>query len=167
MVISHHRWFLDRIATHIRAAEVESQRAFFDGNYEIRSRQEEAPERGGCQAEAHTLQGPQIDVALRHCIHVHLERRFCLPAAKPQVPGTLVQTQYSTAHKEIKPANLAAVSGMEVVNPISEPRPGDTLAVHSHPGIESAIVLRFPKPWRVPPRTAVAKPDTPLHAHLG
>ncbi len=34
MVISHHRWFLDRIATHIRAAEVESQRAFFDGNYQ-------------------------------------------------------------------------------------------------------------------------------------
>ncbi|MGE5027129.1 MAG: energy-dependent translational throttle protein EttA, partial [Betaproteobacteria bacterium] len=33
MVISHDRWFLDRIATHILAAEGESQWTFFDGNY--------------------------------------------------------------------------------------------------------------------------------------
>jgi sulfate-transporting ATPase len=34
MVISHDRWFLDRIATHIRAAEGDSQWVFFDGNYQ-------------------------------------------------------------------------------------------------------------------------------------
>jgi sulfate-transporting ATPase len=34
MVISHDRWFLDRIATHILAAEDESQWVFFDGNYQ-------------------------------------------------------------------------------------------------------------------------------------
>jgi sulfate-transporting ATPase len=34
MVISHDRWFLDRIATHILAAEGESQWTFFDGNYQ-------------------------------------------------------------------------------------------------------------------------------------
>ncbi|MDP5008490.1 MAG: ATP-binding cassette domain-containing protein, partial [Glaciimonas sp.] len=34
MVISHDRWFLDRIATHILAFEGESQVAFFDGNYQ-------------------------------------------------------------------------------------------------------------------------------------
>ncbi|MDD4965171.1 MAG: energy-dependent translational throttle protein EttA, partial [Gallionella sp.] len=34
MVISHDRWFLDRIATHILAAEGESQWQFFDGNYQ-------------------------------------------------------------------------------------------------------------------------------------
>jgi len=34
MVISHDRWFLDRIATHILAAEGESQWVFFDGNYQ-------------------------------------------------------------------------------------------------------------------------------------
>ena len=34
MVISHDRWFLDRIATHILACEGESQWVFFDGNYQ-------------------------------------------------------------------------------------------------------------------------------------
>jgi energy-dependent translational throttle protein EttA len=33
MVISHDRWFLDRIATHILAAEDDSQWAFYPGNY--------------------------------------------------------------------------------------------------------------------------------------
>jgi sulfate-transporting ATPase len=34
MVISHDRWFLDRIATHILAAEDEAKWVFFDGNYQ-------------------------------------------------------------------------------------------------------------------------------------
>ncbi|MDP3672444.1 MAG: energy-dependent translational throttle protein EttA [Telluria sp.] len=34
MVISHDRWFLDRIATHILAFEGNSQVSFFDGNYQ-------------------------------------------------------------------------------------------------------------------------------------
>ena len=34
MVISHDRWFLDRIATHILAAEGDSQWSFFAGNYQ-------------------------------------------------------------------------------------------------------------------------------------
>ena len=34
MVISHDRWFLDRIATHILAFEGDSQITFFDGNYQ-------------------------------------------------------------------------------------------------------------------------------------
>ena len=33
MVISHDRWFLDRIATHILAFEGDSVVTFFDGNY--------------------------------------------------------------------------------------------------------------------------------------
>lgn len=33
MVISHDRWFLDRIATHILAFEGESEATFFEGNY--------------------------------------------------------------------------------------------------------------------------------------
>jgi hypothetical protein len=32
-VISHDRWFLDRIATHILAFEGESRVTFFDGNF--------------------------------------------------------------------------------------------------------------------------------------
>ena len=34
MVISHDRWFLDRIATHILACEGDSQWTFYDGNYQ-------------------------------------------------------------------------------------------------------------------------------------
>ena len=34
LVISHDRWFLDRIATHILAAEGDSQWTFFSGNYQ-------------------------------------------------------------------------------------------------------------------------------------
>ena len=34
MVISHDRWFLDRIATHILSCEGDSQWVFFNGNYQ-------------------------------------------------------------------------------------------------------------------------------------
>jgi ATPase subunit of ABC transporter with duplicated ATPase domains len=34
MVISHDRWFLDRIATHILAFEGESEVVFYEGNYQ-------------------------------------------------------------------------------------------------------------------------------------
>jgi sulfate-transporting ATPase len=34
LVISHDRWFLDRIATHILAFEGDSQTVFFNGNYQ-------------------------------------------------------------------------------------------------------------------------------------
>src|SRR5271170_7795539 len=34
LVVSHDRWFLDRIATHILAAEDDSKWAFFEGNYQ-------------------------------------------------------------------------------------------------------------------------------------
>jgi energy-dependent translational throttle protein EttA len=34
LVISHDRWFLDRLATHILAAEGDSKWTFFDGNYQ-------------------------------------------------------------------------------------------------------------------------------------
>jgi energy-dependent translational throttle protein EttA len=33
VVISHDRWFLDRIATHIPAFEGDSKVTFFDGNF--------------------------------------------------------------------------------------------------------------------------------------
>jgi ATPase subunit of ABC transporter with duplicated ATPase domains len=34
MIISHDRWFLDRIATHILAFEGESHAEWFEGNYQ-------------------------------------------------------------------------------------------------------------------------------------
>lgn len=50
MIISHDRWFLDRIATHILAFEGNSNVVFYDGNYseyskDYRSRCPEAPTR--------------------------------------------------------------------------------------------------------------------------
>ena len=37
-MISHDRWFLDRIATHILAFEGDSQVRWFEGNFEVRGR---------------------------------------------------------------------------------------------------------------------------------
>jgi energy-dependent translational throttle protein EttA len=50
LVISHDRWFLDRIATHILAAEGDSQWYFYQGNY--REYEEEKHERLGDEAAA-------------------------------------------------------------------------------------------------------------------
>ena len=48
MVISHDRWFLDRISTHILAAEDDSQWFFYEGNYrEYEENKRRAPGRGG------------------------------------------------------------------------------------------------------------------------
>jgi ATPase subunit of ABC transporter with duplicated ATPase domains len=33
LIISHDRWFLDRVATHILAFEGDSQAVWFEGNY--------------------------------------------------------------------------------------------------------------------------------------
>ena len=54
LVISHDRWFLDRIATHILAAEGDSQWVFVEGNY--REYEEDKIERLGEEgAEPHRL----------------------------------------------------------------------------------------------------------------
>ena len=34
MIISHDRWFLDRVATHVLAFEGDSQVRWFEGNFE-------------------------------------------------------------------------------------------------------------------------------------
>ena len=52
MVISHDRWFLDRIATHILAFEGDSQVTFFDGNYQEYEADKRTPRRGSREAEA-------------------------------------------------------------------------------------------------------------------
>ena len=59
MVISHDRWFLDRIATHILAFEGDSQVVFFDGNYQ----EYEADKRrlgDEAQAQAPAVQGAEV-----------------------------------------------------------------------------------------------------------
>ena len=49
VVISHDRWFLDRIATHILAFEGDSKVAFFDGNFT--EYEEDRKKRLGAEAE--------------------------------------------------------------------------------------------------------------------
>ena len=49
MVISHDRWFLDRIATHILAFEGESRAVWFEGNYQ--EYEEDPRKRLGVEAE--------------------------------------------------------------------------------------------------------------------
>ena len=45
VVISHDRWFLDRIATHILAFEGDSQVVWFEGNYQDYEADRTAPPR--------------------------------------------------------------------------------------------------------------------------
>jgi ATPase subunit of ABC transporter with duplicated ATPase domains len=49
VVISHDRWFLDRIATHILAFEGDSQVRWFEGNYQ--EYEEERRKRLGAEAD--------------------------------------------------------------------------------------------------------------------
>jgi sulfate-transporting ATPase len=78
LIISHDRWFLDRVATHILAAEGNSQWTFFAGNYQgVRSGQEETVGGGRREAEVDTVQASQPvmrrmgislgEIAEKHC----------------------------------------------------------------------------------------------------
>ena len=60
LVISHDRWFLDRIATHILAFEGESQAVFFPGNYqEYEADKRKRLGEEGSRPQPHPLQGAQ------------------------------------------------------------------------------------------------------------
>lgn len=50
--------------------------------------------------------------------------------------------QDSPARKELKRADLSGAPGMEVINSISEYKPGDELARHLHHGVESGYVVQ-------------------------
>ena len=50
VVISHDRWFLDRIATHILAFEGDSQVVWFEGNYQEYVEDHKKAQRRGCRA---------------------------------------------------------------------------------------------------------------------
>ena len=52
VVISHDRWFLDRIATHILAFEGDSQVVWFEGNYQEYVEDLQAPQGRGRRAAA-------------------------------------------------------------------------------------------------------------------
>ena len=68
VIISHDRWFLDRIATHILAFEGDSHVEWFEGNF--------AGLRGGQEAPAgHRLDDPAPDQVQEICTHVTLGAR--------------------------------------------------------------------------------------------
>jgi energy-coupling factor transporter ATP-binding protein EcfA2 len=60
VVISHDRWFLDRIATHMLAFEGDSEVVWFEGNYQDYEGRSAAPPRRGCRPAA-PHQVPQAD----------------------------------------------------------------------------------------------------------
>ena len=59
LVVSHDRWFLDRIATHIMAFEGDSSVIFFEGNFS--EYEEDRKKRLGKEAEPAPAQVPQAD----------------------------------------------------------------------------------------------------------
>ena len=66
VIISHDRFFLDRIATHILSFEGDSHVEWFEGNFEIlRGGQEAPPRRGRRAAEAHQIQEIRAGLARR------------------------------------------------------------------------------------------------------
>ena len=63
VVISHDRWFLDRIATHILAFEGDSQVVWFEGNYAgLRGRSQAPPRRRRRPAAPHPLQAAAAEL---------------------------------------------------------------------------------------------------------
>jgi energy-dependent translational throttle protein EttA len=61
VVVSHDRWFLDRIATHILAFEGESQVYWFDGNYT--QYEENYRQRYGIDARPHRIKYKRLERA--------------------------------------------------------------------------------------------------------
>ena len=64
VVISHDRWFLDRIATHMLAFEGDSQVVWFEGNYQDYEADRQAPPRRGGRPAAPD-QVPEADAVTR------------------------------------------------------------------------------------------------------
>lgn len=50
--------------------------------------------------------------------------------------------QDSANRKEIRRADLSGAPGMEVISSVSEFKPGESLALHIHHGVEAGIVLQ-------------------------
>ena len=66
VVISHDRWFLDRVATHVLAFEGDSQVTWFEGNFEAyEEHRRDAARRRGRPPAPHHLQEADADLARR------------------------------------------------------------------------------------------------------
>lgn len=70
-------------------------------------------------------------------IHTALLAAVCLLAAP--LSGW---AQDSANRKEIRRVDLSGAPGMEVISSVSEFKPGESLALHFHHGVEAGIVLQ-------------------------
>ena len=113
VVISHDRWFLDRIATHILAFEGDSEVVYFQGNYADYAEDSEAPQgRGRGPAAPDPLQAPRLSASRARAApspQVSRERR-------ESVPGGL------RAH--IRPPWMAGVPRLQAHISARRARPG-------------------------------------------
>ena len=82
VVISHDRWFLDRIATHILAFEGDTQVVWFEGNYQ--AYEADRKRRLGAEADQpHRIRYKKLD-----------------PRRRPSAPGPLSRPLPPPAHRE-------------------------------------------------------------------
>lgn len=81
------------------------------------------------QIRGKTMHSIRLAQLMASCV---LALPLCLPAL----------AQDSAARKELKRVDLSGVPGMEVINSITELKPGDFVPLHFHHGIESGIALQ-------------------------
>jgi quercetin dioxygenase-like cupin family protein len=78
-------------------------------------------------------------------------------AIAAMLAGAPALAQDSKARKELKRADLSGAPGMEVVLSISEYKPGDSINLHFHHGVEAGYVLEGGK-IQVPGKDATDLP---------
>ena len=89
VVISHDRWFLDRVATHVLAFEGDSQVRWFEGNFEAyeEHRRERARRRGRPPATDHLQAARALSSALRRRARARSSSASSQPSpATPSAP---------------------------------------------------------------------------------
>jgi hypothetical protein len=112
VVISHDRWFLDRVATHILAFEGDSQVVWYEGNYQ--DYEEDRKRRLGPEAlQPHRIKVPEAG-ALRGCAGRRAEPRSGLRASEPprlavQHPQEGPPGPEDAAGRDLEVAPLAAI----------------------------------------------------------
>ncbi|HVN24897.1 MAG TPA: cupin domain-containing protein [Syntrophorhabdales bacterium] len=70
-----------------------------------------------------------------------IQTKVLLGLALVIATASLGWAQDSAARKELRRVDLSGAPGMEVVLSVSEYKPGDVLATHTHHGIEAGYVL--------------------------
>ena len=93
VVISHDRWFLDRVATHILAFEGDSQVRWFEGNF---SEYEAVPPQGarrrGRPAAPHQVQAARAQIACAACRSVRSAGSRWRSSCSIGIPGMIVSS---------------------------------------------------------------------------